>query len=89
MGRLAKIANSLFAMGDLKARLCEISWIARNRFWFEVAPKTYATAQNFHDQNEVFRRRCARTICRVTTPATTYLVRGSGPQSLVTWRKRS
>lgn len=53
MGRLAKMANSLFASGDLKARLWLISWIARKRFWFAVAPTTYASAQNFHDQNEV------------------------------------
>ena len=38
IGRLAKTANSLFAIGDLKARLWEISWIARKRFWFAVAP---------------------------------------------------
>jgi hypothetical protein len=40
MGRLAKMANSRLAMADLKARLCEISWMARKRFWFEVAPIT-------------------------------------------------
>jgi hypothetical protein len=40
MGRLAKMANRRFAMGDRKARLCEISWMARNRFWFAVAPNT-------------------------------------------------
>ena len=38
MGRLAKTAKSRFARGDLKARLWEISWMARNRFWFAVAP---------------------------------------------------
>ena len=32
MGRLAKTANNLFADGDLKARLCEISWIDRKMF---------------------------------------------------------
>lgn len=40
MGRFAKIATSRFASGDRKARLCEISWMARNRFWFAVAPIT-------------------------------------------------
>jgi len=38
MGRLAKMANSRLPSGDLKARLCEISWIARNKFWLDVAP---------------------------------------------------
>ena len=38
MGRLAKTAKSRFARGDLKARLWEISWMARKRFWFAVAP---------------------------------------------------
>ena len=38
IGRLARTANSRFANGALKARLCEISWIARKRFWFAVAP---------------------------------------------------
>ncbi len=38
MGRLAKTANSRFANGALKARLWDISWMARNRFWFAVAP---------------------------------------------------
>ena len=38
MGKLAKIASIRFANGDLKAKLCEISWIARKRFWFAVAP---------------------------------------------------
>ena len=38
MGRLAKTAKSRFAIGVLKARLWEISWMARKRFWFAVAP---------------------------------------------------
>ncbi len=38
MGRLAKTANSRFANAALKARLWDISWMARNRFWFAVAP---------------------------------------------------
>jgi hypothetical protein len=40
MGKLAKIASMRFAKGDLKAKLCEISWMARKRFWFAVAPMT-------------------------------------------------
>ena len=32
IGRLANTANSLFADGALKARLWEISWMARKRF---------------------------------------------------------
>lgn len=40
MGRLAKMASRRLAVGFLKARLWEISWIARNRFWFAVAPIT-------------------------------------------------
>lgn len=32
MGMLAKTASNLFARGDLKAKLWEISWIARKRF---------------------------------------------------------
>lgn len=38
MGRFAKQAKILLANGLLKARLCEISWMARKRFWFAVAP---------------------------------------------------
>lgn len=40
MGRLAKIAIKRLARRLLKARLCEISWMARKRFWLAVAPKT-------------------------------------------------
>ena len=32
IGRFANIASNLFAIDDLKARLCDISCIARNRF---------------------------------------------------------
>jgi len=32
------MAKRRFAVAFLKAKLCEISWIARNKFWFEVAP---------------------------------------------------
>lgn len=81
--------NSRLARPDRKARLCDISWIDRNRFWLAVAPNTYATAQNFSDQKGVFRSRYASTTWRETTPKTTYLVKGSGPQSLVTCAERS
>lgn len=56
MGRFAKMAKSRFARGERKAKLWEISWMARNRFWFEVAPKMYAIAQNLRDQKGVSRR---------------------------------
>ena len=78
------MAKRRFAAPLLNARLCEISWMARNRFWFAVAPKTYATAQNLNDQNGVNRSMYASRTCSATTPATTYLVSGSGPHSLVT-----
>jgi hypothetical protein len=38
IGRLANTAKILLASGDLKAKLWEISWMARKRFWFAVAP---------------------------------------------------
>lgn len=38
IGKLAKIANALFKFAFLKAKLWEISWMARKRFWFAVAP---------------------------------------------------
>ena len=71
-------------MGERKARLCEISWMARKRFWLQVAPITYAVRRKRQESIEVSRRRYAQQIWRETTPRTTYLVRGSGPQSLVT-----
>jgi hypothetical protein len=40
MGRFAKMARMRLAKGLLKARLWEISWMARNKFWLAVAPKT-------------------------------------------------
>lgn len=85
IGRLAKTAMALLALADLKARLCEISWMARKRFWFAVAPIMYAVRKNCHERKGVLRRRYAQRICRETTKRTTYLVKGSGPQSLVTW----
>lgn len=62
IGRLAMIANSRLAIAERKAKLCEISWIARNRFWFAVAPIIYAVAQNRHEKNDVSRRRYAQQI---------------------------
>lgn len=84
MGRLAKIAMARLALADLKARLCDISWMARKRFWFAVAPIMYAVRKNCHEKKGVFRRRYAQRTCRETTARTTYLVNGSGPQSLRT-----
>lgn len=57
MGKLAKIANSLFAIGERNARLWEISWMARKRFWLEVAPMKYAVAMKRHESMDVLRRR--------------------------------
>jgi hypothetical protein len=84
MGKLAKIANMRLAKGDLKAKLCEISWMARKRFWFAVAPMTYAIRNVCHDKNGVLRRAYAQKNCRLTTPTTTGTVKISGPQSLRT-----
>lgn len=38
IGRLAKMASIRLANGERKARLWEISWIARKQFWLHVAP---------------------------------------------------
>lgn len=76
---------ALLAFADLKARLCDISWMARKRFWFAVAPIMYAVTKNRHERNGVLRSRYAQRIWSETTKRTTYLVKGSGPQSLVTW----
>ena len=54
------MANNLLVVPDLNARLCEISWIARNRFWFDVAPITYAVSMKAHEKGEVFRRATAQ-----------------------------
>jgi hypothetical protein len=62
MGRFAKIANSRFASGERKARLWEISWMARKRFWLAVAPMKYAVARNRQSRIEVLRRRYAQVI---------------------------
>lgn len=84
MGMLAKMARRRFPIGERKARLCEISWMARKRFWLLVAPITYAVRRKRHESMEVSRRRYAQQTWSETTPSTTYLVKGSGPQSLVT-----
>ena len=84
IGKLAKIASMRLANGDLKAKLCEISWIARKRFWFAVAPMTYAVKNVCHDRNGVLRRAYAQKNCRLTTATTRGKVKGSGPQSLRT-----
>lgn len=57
MGRFAKIASKRLAKADRNARLCEISWMARNRFWLQVAPITYAVTRNRQSSIEVLRRR--------------------------------
>jgi hypothetical protein len=84
MGKFAKTANTLFAKPDLKAKLWEISWIARNRFWLAVAPIMYAVRKNGHESGDVLRREYEHEICKATTARTRYFVRGSGPHSLVT-----
>lgn len=89
IGRFAKTAKSRFACGDRKAKLCDISWIARKRFWLAVAPTTYAVRKKGHDSTGVLRRRYAQVTCIDTTSRTTYLVSGSGPQSLVTYTRVS
>lgn len=84
MGRFAKIASKRLARGDLKAKLWDISCMARNRFWFAVPPMAYAVKKKVHDKIGVDRKAYTQKICRATTARTRYLVFGSGPQSLVT-----
>lgn len=83
IGKLAKMASMRLANGLLKAKLCEISWMARKQFWFAVAPMMYAVKKNGQLKKLVSRRRYAQRIWRPTTPAQMYFVSGSGPQSLV------
>lgn len=47
----------------------------------------YAVRKNFQERKGVLRRRVAQRIWIDTTRRTTYFVRGSGPQSLVTWKE--
>jgi hypothetical protein len=39
MGKFENSANSLLCTIFLNAKLCVISWIARNKFWFAVLQK--------------------------------------------------
>ena len=89
MGRLAKTAKSRLARGALKARLWEISWMARKRFWFAVAPMMYAVRRNRRERTGASRKSAAQVNCNATTASTKYFVNGSGPQSLVTWEEVS
>lgn len=89
IGRLAKTANNLLAKGDLKARLWEISWMARKRFWFAVAPIMYAVRKNWIDTMDVSRKAEAQNNCSAMTIITQYLVKGSGPHSLRTYQSSS
>jgi hypothetical protein len=82
MGRFANRASVLFARMPLNARLCVISWIARNRLWFAVPPTTYASATSGHQPHP--RTAYASPSWSATTPATTNLVRGSWPIRRVT-----
>jgi hypothetical protein len=84
MGRFAKRARALLARMPRNARLCVISWIARNRFWFAVPPIAYAKPTNVHDKIGVCRSESATQSWSATTAATTNLVRGSWPMSFVT-----
>lgn len=56
IGRLANTASALFSPAFLNARLWLISWIARNKFWFAVAPIMYAVPQKRRDQKGIFCR---------------------------------
>ena len=58
--------------------------MARNRFWFAVAPIKYATTRNSIEKTGVCRRHIAQASCRRTTASAVYLVKGSGPQSFRT-----
>lgn len=61
--------------------------MAKNKFWFEVAPITYAVRKKGHDRIGVFRKRYAHITWSETTPKTTYFVSGSMPHSLSTYSK--
>ena len=86
MGKFAKMASSLLGATRWKARLCVISWMARNKLWFAVPPTAYATKMNKGDRGERCRRRMAQVIWRETTKRTMYFVRGSLPINFVTYR---
>ena len=67
---MANTAARRLAKADLKARLCDISWIARNKFWLAVAPIIYAVERNGKDSIGVLRRHAAQEICKATTART-------------------
>lgn len=79
------MANSRLARGALKARLWEISWMDRKRFWFAVAPMMYAVRKNCRESMGVSLRCMAQVTWSKSTRRTRYLVKGSGPQSFVTY----
>ena len=84
IGKFANTASALFARTLRKARLCVISWIARNRLWLAVPPIMYAQRRKMGESGLVFRSRQANPTCKETTPMTTHFVRGSWPMSFVT-----
>nr|POE97283.1 hypothetical protein CFP56_76623 [Quercus suber] len=85
IGRFATMARSLLANGDLNAKLCVISWIARKRFWFAVAPTIYAVMRNCQESIGVSRKAYEQKIWRLTTANTRGMVNGSGPHSFNTY----
>ena len=79
------MANNRLANGDLNARLWEISWIARKRFWFAVAPTMYAVRKKGKEIIGVLRKAIAQKSWTAMTAITQYFVHGSGPQSFKTY----
>ena len=63
--------------------------MAKKRFWFAVAPITYAVRRNGKEKIGPCLSSIAQANCNVTTANTKYFVKGSGPQSFVTWNKFS
>ena len=63
--------------------------MARKRFWFAVAPTMYAVRRNRRERIGASFKSAAHVNCNATTASTKYFVKGSGPQSLVTWNKVS
>ena len=74
IGKLAKIANILLALTPLNARLCVISWMARNRLWLAVPPMTYAHNINHGNIGRVCRKQTAIEIWSRKTARTIHLV---------------
>ena len=58
--------------------------MARKRFWFAVAPTMYAVTKKVHEKKGIELMRYAQKSCMATTMRTVYLVRDSGPHSLIT-----